>query len=58
MNRTKIRATVQKGKSAVDEMLARMEMDKTLGMSQEGNAKIYSLENQRADDLNGDDIPF
>lgn len=64
MNRTQIRATIQKGKTAVDEMLARLEMDKTLGMTQDGNAKFYSLEKHRAEknraaDENTDpDIPF
>lgn len=64
MNRTQIRAAVQKGKTAVDETLARMELDKSLSMALEGNAKIYSLagrrpdENRAENENDDDDIPF
>lgn len=43
MNRTQIRAVLQKGKTAVDEILARMEMDNSLALTMKGTAKIYSI---------------
>ena len=64
LNRTQIRASVKKGKTAVDEMLARLEMDKTLEMEHDGNAKVYSLDEHReqkkqtADENSDHDIPF
>ena len=58
MNRTQIRAAVQKGKTAVDEILARMELDNSLAMTIKGNAKIYSLKNNAAGENSDADIPF
>ena len=58
MNRTAIRAAVQKGKAAVDDILARMELDKTLAMEQDGNSKIYSIQTTPEDGLIDAGIPF
>ena len=40
MNRTQIRAAVQKGETAVDEILARMELNHSLAMTIKGNGKF------------------
>ena len=58
LNRSKIRATLHKGKTAVDDMLAKMELDRSLVMTKDGNAKIYSLGNPEAPINPEPDIPF
>ena len=58
LNRRQICATLHKGKGAVDDALAKMEMDRSLDMSRDGNAKIYSLGNPDADINPETDIPF
>ena len=58
LNRSKIRAALRKGKTAVDNTLAKMEMDGSLAMKRDGNAKIYSLGNPDAPINSEHDIPF
>ena len=58
LNRTKIRAVLHKGKTAVDDTLAKMELDRSLVMTKDGNAKIYSLGNPEAPINPEPDIPF
>ena len=58
LNRRQIRSTLHKGKGAVDDALAKMELDRTLDMSRDGNAKIYSLAIPDADLNPEPDIPF
>ena len=58
LNRSKIRAAIHKGKTAVDSTLEKMELDGSLAMKMVGNAKIYSTVNPDADINPEDDIPF
>ena len=58
LNRTKIRAVLHKGKTAVDDTLAKMELDRSLVMTKDGNAKIYSFGNPEAPINPEPDIPF
>lgn len=58
MHRAKIRDVLHKGKTAVDRTLTRMELDGSLAMRKDGNAKIYSLVNPDADINPEPDIPF
>ena len=58
LNRSKIRAAIHKGKTAVDSTLEKMELDGSLAMKMAGNAKIYSVVNLDADINPENDIPF
>ena len=58
LNRAQIRATLHKGKTAVDNTLEKMGLDGSLEMSRDGNAKVYRLANPDADLNPENDIPF